>query len=479
MAWTSKISLVLGLVATAAYSHPDGTGDMINDVITFEELTALSDQDDGGGESEYCVRISSRHGDTHTLMTTERLRCYDVDWDDPSTEAGKQWHELKDMRLPLIGTARAVDTNLIIAYHFHECVPSAPWVVTSHLYEVDYSPAGEILNDIAKLIEDEGKTVASIFGISDPRVLATTGVAAKFARLAGKWIDKIVNDASDLGVYEAVFQDGIGDPDSTVLSKAVPDGQHFRARFSKGVAKVGQCAGPRTRYFLADTHRSVDESGAACLRNDSSPLCLNSGGASKRQFETLRQISGRIDDVVPEPETDATAEGSFAMRVGLIGLTGEIARSAALAQLDQAAEAPAATDILLELAPALTAAEKAFAIAVEEASTDHLIQSINGFETVHSALAGFNYDEAFQARWAATLETGMVRAQGLARTALATQDRPAAQGHVSGMLMTFAMLDPQMREQMLPLMRELFGVSLTDYFELPLGIATNKLLEQL
>ncbi|CUH69571.1 hypothetical protein TL5118_03536 [Thalassovita autumnalis] len=71
--------LCLALSTSPLFAHQDGTSDKLNDHVFLKELTALTDQDDGGGESEYCLRMKSDHGPKHGLMTTERLICYDVD----------------------------------------------------------------------------------------------------------------------------------------------------------------------------------------------------------------------------------------------------------------------------------------------------------------------------------------------------------------------------------------------------------------
>ena len=472
--------LCLALSTSPLSAHQDGTSDKLNDHVFLKELTALTDQDDGGGESEYCLRMKSDHGPKHGLMTTERLICYDVDWDDPSGEEGnKEWHELKSPRLPLVGTAKSIDPSIILAQHFHECAPSEAWTLSLTLFEVDYSPAGEILGDIADLIEDEGKTIASIFGISDPRVLAATGLAGKFARLAGKWIDRALNGADRLGTYEVIFNDGEGDPNGTVNADENGKGFHFRALFAKSVTKVGSCRPQRTVYFIDGTRRVVDESGNACLRNGTSLLCLNPGGASRRQFEQLQSIGTRIATVMPEDGTEATKEGAAEVQSALIGLVGEIAQDAVGAQLDRIAGDPKADELLMEVQASLIDADSAYGEAMERGNVELLVTAVQIYAKVHEPLASYNYGEAYQAAWLAGLTAGMERGRMLAARALQDGDKEGAMGHIGEILHAYGTLDEQLREELSPLMRELTGVAMEEIGELPIDKASAVVMEQL
>lgn len=475
---------ILCLLPCAALPHPTGTGDMINDLITFSHLAATSDQDDGGGESEYCARIKTRHGLDHEPLTTDRMVCFDVDWDDPSNEPGKDWDEVQPLSLPLIGGPKSIDTNRDLAVHVHECTPSLPWTVSVAFYEVDYSPAGEILNDIAELIEKEGQNVAAIFNVQDPRILAATQASAAVARLAGKWIDRIVNDIDRLGFYNHNFPDGIGDPDQSVKSKGDANGNpipgaHMSAQFTKTVAKVGRCGPVRPRYFYRGTYPWLTGEGHLCLSNATSPLCVNPGAASQAQFEGLKSVALRIAEMAPEQGTDATAEGLQRMQSALIGYVGDIARHAADAQITAASEQSDFDETLTELSSLTRTADAALMRAVDEIDTAPLIEAIDAYAEIHATLSPQTYGTPFAQTWEQTFMQEMARARGLALRARDAGETDVALGYVGRMLLNYAHLDPATRDAMLPMMFELFGQDITPFFDLDVQAAAESLLSGL
>ncbi len=470
---------ICGILAgtTLALAHEDVGADKINDWITITELTATTDQDDGGGESEYCVRVTADHGRDHSLMDTEFIQCSNVDWDDPSDEAGKDWDELVPLRLPLIGTGGAMGGERTVRFHAYDCSPTSFWNLKMKLYEVNYSQVGELLNDVADLVEKEGLNAAGILGAADPAIAGLVKLGGATARLAGKWIDKIVNENEDLGGYDVVFNDGQGDPSGTIDPPAQNAGLHFRATMKKSTYKVGTCAAPKQAYYLDDTNRRRTEAGAAFLSNGTSALCLNTGDESSRQFTGLRDIALRIDAIKAEPGNTLTEASVVNVRIGMVGLVGTLAQVAAHAQISAARDKFDLAETLFSLRAPLAAADAAFEAALAEGSGELLVAAIDGYEAVHKALAPVNYGEAFEEAWIGQLEQAFRDNHALAELAFSPADPDLARGYLGEMYMVFALADAGAQDRLDPVTEQLFGVPMSGLADLPYDGAVDRLLE--
>ncbi|MEM1236304.1 MAG: hypothetical protein AAGI10_04975 [Pseudomonadota bacterium] len=452
------------LAATPAMSHPEWGGFLVHQEIKLTEVTATTDQDDGGGESEYCFRAKLVHAG-HPAAQVDMVRCYDVDWDDPSkSDPTKEFHELKEPKLPLLGGDGAVDSDVVISRHT-ACTDTKPWDLEVTLYEVDYSPAGEILNDIASLIEDELEGTAKLFQLNDPRILALTGFTAKAARLAGKWIDRIVNDTEDLGRYNANFKLGQYDPAGEGSADNSKIRMHFNGDATKRVETIGICDYSFFQFFL-DGSMPLIMGNAACLRSENSPLCVNPGAASQEQFATLAAAAARTDAITPETGTEATEEGAVELRRNLMGLAAAYATGAIDAQLTALAANPEAGEIVYEVSGTLQEARALEKIAMTEASGAMMSEVIAVYGQVHEVLANAAFGDAFMVEWDAHFSNTVNEAMATARAAHDRGDHELAQSLVAQTLLAWAALDAETRDKFAPLMFDVTNLpidTLTDF----------------
>jgi hypothetical protein len=461
-------------------AHQDRGTDRINDSIWIKELTAKTDQDDGGGESEYCVRIKASHQPTHNFMDSEIIICGDADWDDPSDQAGKEWHELNPLRLPLIGNGGYLASSLRVRSHFHECSPSEAWDITLTLHEVDYTPAGEIIKELGEIIEEHGKDIAQIANIATAgQATVITKFAGDMARWSGKWIDEIVNDTEFLGRYDASFDDGEGDPSNTVDADENGNARHFKASASKKVAKVGVCTPMLVEYRLDNTRRAINDAGEVCYSNGASPLCLNAGQRSSQQFERLRSVAAKIAEVSPEADTLATAEGAKHMRSSLIGLTGGIAAQAVEHQMGVAQSNLEADGAFEEIAVTTLKANQLWEAAIENSSAENLIKALDGFEEVHTVLADLNYGKAYDEKWRAHIWSAFKLNTNLSKAHFEANDSAAGKTHILTVLEAYESFSPDIREWLTEKYFGKYQIRLDQVMELPEGERIGAIASQL
>lgn len=470
---------IFAMMTQHALAHEDPGKDKLNDFIVIKELTALTDQDDGGGESEYCLRVKASHGAVHDFMDTDMMICADVNWDDDSDVAGKDWDELVPLRLPLIGAGGYMGPSIYVRSHFHECGPTEAWELSMSLYEIDDSPAGEMIRDIGEFVEKEGTTAASVAGLSNPGVVAGTKLVGSAARLVGKWVDRLVNGTTFLGSYQVVFNDGEGDPDQTIDADEEGTGRHFRGLFTKIVAKIGTCAAPRHQYFIARVERRISEAGGFCYSSDASPFCLNAGPETDKQFKRLGVVAARIDTIKPEPGTLRTTDETFEIRRSFAGLIGGLAQTAAYHQVERASIIPSQFKLLFEIEPTLASADQAYDTAVEEGSGGLLGEAIQLYSKVHNALSAENYGAGFQERWATQLSAAVKGNAEYARFAKSIGRDDVARGYIGQMLQVFSMLDAKAQAGLFIQTNTLFGAPMTEFLDLPFEQAVNKLLAAL
>ncbi|MCH2076528.1 MAG: hypothetical protein MK180_06530 [Rhodobacteraceae bacterium] len=461
--------------ASPALSHPSLGQALVHQKITLTEIVATTDQDDGGGESEYCVRAKLVH-QTHPAAQVDLLRCYDVDWDDEVPGTDVEYHEQKDLRLPLMGPKGAVDSEVVLSRH-DSCTPTAPWDLEVQLYEVDYSPAGEIINDVADLIEKHAKENTKAFAFLEPKALALTGLTADAARLAGKWIDRIVNETELLGTYTANFDRAAFDPKGSGSAKNQKQLRHFNADATKTVSPIGACDFGFLKFFL-DGSLPIILDQVSCLRSASSPMCMNPGEASQEQFQGLAANAARADEIAPEDGTEATEAGALEMRQSILGLTAAYSQGAVQAQLELLSEMPEGIELLVELSEPLREAQLLQEAALAEGSGALMAEAISSYGALHEAMAQVTRGPDFFERWDTSFADNVTNAVKLARLANDTGDVELAQSRVSQALLAWAALDTGRQEKFAPLLEDLMTLPVATMTDIELLEISSMIVER-
>ena len=402
----------------------------------------------------YCIQVDVQHA-KHAHADSSMIICGKAEWADREKWANSRFgYNLLLVGGGVIEDAGLFSNKLIIAEHDGECRPIEKWTVQVQLHQMRGKDLPDAIRRAAQFLEITKKTPDALGSLVEGRPLRFTGRDARFIRdnlgtgLAATRVPGMYHTHRPFETHEHTFERGHGMRRGRGIWESKIRSTNYRTQISAPPWAYGKC--PKTPPPPPPKEkRVIGDDGDVCYKHPDNPLCLNYGGALRRQFKGLKEAA----TILRNRERPKDGNGIDPAILAMIEMLGQIAQAAAHHQFERASltDVDCCSWLLAFAKKVLQEGDSHFGSAIEKSSAEDLISALDSYLIVTSTLAEYNYGPAFEATWKTAVSGSFRRGFGQLREVAATERSngiPAGStaAHIAVLLKRFDALDDEMRD---------------------------------